>query len=72
MFEIHPNFRKLRKIFILKKSGVILGLIGLNWPFSSKCVKKREYGLKQFSTFFAVFKHDKLVRLVPKIFKQKM
>ena len=44
-----------------------------NWPKLAlfiKCVKK-EYGLKQFFTFFGVFKHDKLLQLLPKSFKQK-
>ena len=44
-----------------------------NWPKLAlfiKCVKK-EYGLKQFFTFFGVFKHDKLEQLLSQSFKQK-
>ena len=33
--------------------------------------KKKEYGLKQFFTFFGVFKHDKLEQLLSESFKQK-
>ena len=44
-----------------------------NWPKLAlfiKCVKK-EYGLKQFFTFFGVFKHDKFEQLLSESFKQK-
>ena len=44
-----------------------------NWPKLAFFIKgvKKEYGLKQFFTFFGVFKHDKLLQLLPKSFKQK-
>ena len=42
-----------------------------NWPrlaFFIKCVKKED-GLKQFLTFFGVFKHDKLAQLLLRVLK---